>query len=217
MLVQDALYAVADGMGGHNGGKEASENVLSSIAQTLKDAEPSREQLLRAVETANAHVCAMQEADTSLSGMGTTLSLLWRKGDTLLAAHIGDSRIYLMRGGLLRQVSCDHSLVAEMIQNGLITHAEAETHPYRNVITRALGSQKQCEPDILMLPLHPEDRWLICSDGLHGAVGRETIESAMGMQTPEKAADKLLEAALDSGGKDNISLVVLFSDEGVTL
>ncbi|MBR5430695.1 MAG: serine/threonine-protein phosphatase, partial [Firmicutes bacterium] len=143
-----------------------------------------------------------------LSGMGTTLTVIWEDGDRVLLGHVGDSRAYRLRGEQLTQVSQDHSLVAEMVRDGLLTQEEADRHPYRNIITRALGTDEEVEPDILELDKQPGDRFLICSDGLTEYVKDQQLLEILTAQGMEQAADTLLGLALSGGGRDNISLVL---------
>jgi len=213
LLVAPPLYAVADGMGGHKGGKEASALAVSILKEALKGKEPDKELLLTAIEAANRRIFEKQEDDENLEGMGTTLSVIWAGEKDALIGHVGDSRVYLLRGGNLAQLTQDHSLVAELMKNGYITAKEAEEHPYRNVITRALGTSKNVLADVFKVPFHHGDRWLICSDGLHGMLTYDLLLTAMLHGDLEKAADELLAQALKNGGKDNISFILLSFEE----
>lgn len=146
--------------------------------------------------------------------MGTTLSVLWRGGHYAYIAHVGDSRIYRMRGGELERITQDHSLVEEMIRARLITREQARTHPRRNVITRALGTQGDNEPDVLAADVEPGDLWLLCSDGLTGMVSDEEIARTLrGGRSLDDMADSLIRQALDAGGRDNVTLVLWRSEE----
>ena len=134
--------------------------------------------------------------------------MLWEAEDAVFVAHIGDSRAYLLRNGELRQVTDDHSVVAEMMREGLLTEEEASRHPYRHMITRAVGTDQLVTADILTFDKQPGDRWLICSDGLSGCVPTaDLIENLTSFDLPE-AADRLLQLALTRGGQDNITLVL---------
>lgn len=209
VFVSSRLFAVADGMGGHKGGKEASRIALKTLAESLKDKAPDKNELIRAMEAANRRIYETQLKDESLSGMGSTLSVIWADETDMLVGHVGDSRVYLLRQGELNQVTQDHSLVAELMQNGYITREEAAHYPYRNVITRAIGTNKMVLPDIFKIPSQPLDKWLICSDGLHGLVDAAQILQILSNCSLDEAADQLLQKALDNGGSDNVSLVLI--------
>ena len=155
-----------------------------------------------------------KEADEKLRGMGTTVSVIWLGGESVYVAHVGDSRVYRMQQGALRQITEDHSLVGEMVRAGAITREQASTHPMRNVITRALGTEGSVEVDLLTVPRRADDLWLICSDGLYDMVSNDRIAEILRSHPIEQAADMLLQAALDGGGSDNISLVLVKDREG---
>ena len=208
VILGQNLYGVADGMGGHQAGDIASRMTAELLTASLKGLVPRTDTFLEIVRDINARVYARQKEDAALSGMGTTLTALWEADDAVLTAHVGDSRAYLLRGGELRQVTEDHSMVAEMVRQGLITEEEASIHPYRHVITRAIGTDENVEPDILVSEKQAGDRWLICSDGLTNCVtDAEIREHLLRYDLPE-AADRLLLLALENGGNDNITLVI---------
>jgi protein phosphatase len=161
------------------------------------------------METANRFVYDRQSEDSALSGMGTTLTVLWAGQAAMTVGHVGDSRAYLARNGTLTQITQDHSLVAELLRNGYIDAAEAANHPYRSVITRAIGSDRMIIPDVFTIPYHSEDRWLICSDGLYDMLDYSHIQDAVISGSVTEAADKLMDQALHNGGRDNISLVLV--------
>ncbi len=215
LLFAPPLYAVADGMGGHKGGKQASQYAVKVLKDALNNKQQDKELLLTAIEAANRRIFEMQQDDESLHGMGTTLSVLWAGEKEMLIGHVGDSRVYLLRSGVLTQVTQDHSLVAELMKNGYITPQEAQDHPYKNVITRAVGTSKNVLADTFKVPCQREDKWLVCSDGLHGMVTQGDLLNAMLLNDLEKAAEMLLQLALDNGGKDNISFILLSSGEAV--
>ncbi len=202
------LYGVADGMGGHLAGDIASKMTAELLIKALAGLEPRTDTLAQCVENINAQVFDRQKSDESLRGMGTTLTVLWEADDAVYVGHIGDSRAYLLRGGELKQVTDDHSVVAEMLREGLLTEDEAARHPYRHMITRAVGTDALVTADILTLDKQPGDRWLICSDGLSNCVPiADLAENLMKYDLPE-AADRLLHLALTRGGQDNITLVL---------
>lgn len=216
---EDAAYAegnlaiVCDGMGGHRAGDVASNLVVDVLTAALSGKEPSVRTLKEAIIRANEQVFARAAADKKLSGMGTTLTVLWADVDTVFLGQVGDSRAYLLRAGLLRQCTHDHSMVAEMVQMGAISPSEARTHPYRNLVTRSVGTEPRVEADIFEVGRHPGDRWLLCSDGLTGHVTDIEIASILSGDTLHGAADGLVKLALRRGGTDNIT-VLLLEDEG---
>lgn len=209
------LMGIADGMGGHNGGETASAEARDGMLRAVEGREPGEEVLEEAFREVNLALWNRQLEDPSLSGMGTTLTVLWPAGDRMLIGHVGDSRAYLLREGRLRQVTEDHSMVADMVRRGLLTEEQASTHPMRNYITRAVGTEPTIQADILTVDRQAGDRWLVCSDGLHGLLSREDLERLMAEPGLEEAADEMLRLALDRGGRDNISLVLASEeDEG---
>lgn len=210
---QNGLFGVADGMGGHNGGDTASSMAADIVLRSLKDAQPSKDLLRLAIEFANREIYRKQLTETELSGMGTTFTALWKKDQQFIVAHVGDSRAYLLRKKSLRQVTEDHSLVAEMVKKGSITADEARTNPYRNIITRAVGTDTRIDVDLFEADLQKGDRWLICSDGLNEHVDDDTIRAILVEHNLKDAADQLLNTALENGGSDNISLVLVEVDK----
>lgn len=208
------LVGVADGMGGHQGGETASAGVRDHLIAYLKSASPDPTVLSRAIKAANRRLFIQAQETPSLRGMGTTLSVLWLGDECAYIGHVGDSRVYRMQGEELEQITDDHSYVMEMVRAGLITQEEAATHPMRNVITRAVGTEGGVDVDVKAAVRKPGDIWLICSDGLHGMVKEPQMAELLRNNPPEQAADLLLQAALDAGGRDNISLVVLLDKEG---
>ena len=212
VILGEGLMGVADGMGGHNGGETASAGARDGLLRILAGRKPDQDALEEAVRTVNLELWKQQEEDEALSGMGTTLSVIWPADEKMLVAHVGDSRIYLLRDGTLRQVTRDHSMVADMVRRGLLTEEQAAVHPMRNYITRAVGTEPQIDVDCLAFERQTGDRWLICSDGLHGLLSREELQELMSGESIEEAADEMMREALDRGGRDNISLV-LISDE----
>ena len=212
VIVSGNLLGVADGMGGHRGGEVASAGAREGMLRALQGKEPSLEALENAVKEVNLALWNQQAEDENLSGMGTTLSVLWPAGEQMLIAHVGDSRIYLLREDKLLQVTKDHSMVADMVRKGLLTEEQAAVHPMRNYITRAVGTEPTIQADMLALERQAGDRWLICSDGLHGLLSREELKTLMGQEDLEEAADQMMRDALDRGGRDNISLVLISDD-----
>ena len=212
-LAESALYGVADGMGGHRGGETASRVALQVFRNAIGQKKPDADALRVALEAANRRVFDMASHDETLKGMGTTMSMIWADEKRLLIAHVGDSRIYRLRDGKLHQVTDDHSFVAELVRNNIITPEMAKTHPNRNIITRAVGVDPFVEVDILEEELLPGDQWLICSDGLHGMVEDSEMEQILTEMELEDAAERLMSRALENGGVDNVTFVLLSNTE----
>jgi serine/threonine protein phosphatase PrpC len=207
VLVDPPLYVVADGMGGHRGGQVASQVALEAMEGFATE---GRGSLADHVRRANRAVWDRSVEDERLSGMGTTLTAALIDGARALIAHVGDSRAYLLRDGSLQQLTTDHTLVARMVKSGEITEAEAEVHPHKNVLTRALGTDEQVEVDEDSIALVDGDRVLLCSDGLTGMVTEDQIQAILeNSDQPQQAADRLVKAANRAGGIDNITVVVL--------
>jgi PPM family protein phosphatase len=201
------LVAVADGMGGHRAGEVASATALEALRAAVASGEPLRD----AIEGANDAVLEKSVSDQEFHGMGTTLTagMLGSDGH-LVVGHVGDSRAYLVRDGELSQITDDHSLVEEMVRNGELTPEQAEVHPRRSVITRALGIDPQVEVDEYPIELQPGDRILFCSDGLTTMVRPDEIASILGREPDlRRAAQLLVDAANAAGGEDNITAVII--------
>lgn len=209
LTVLPPLFAVADGMGGHEAGEVASEitiNTLNDLAPTSADAEA----LERAVVAANLNVIKAPSQGIGREGMGTTLTAAILEKERLIIAQVGDSRAYLLHNGSLQQITRDHSLMADMIEAGQLTEAEARVHPNRSVITRAIGSDPHMQPDLYELNVETGDRLLLCSDGICGMIEDSEIASIMrGAPSAQACADQLVEAALNAGGFDNATAVVV--------
>ena len=201
------LVAVADGMGGHRAGEVASATALEALRAAVAAGEPLRE----AIEGANEAVLEKSESNHELHGMGTTLTAGMLGADgSLTVGHVGDSRAYLIRGGELRQITDDHSLVEEMVRGGELTPEQAEVHPQRSIITRALGIDPQVDVDVYPVELQPGDRILLCSDGLTTMVRPEEIANILGREPdPRRAAQLLVDAANAAGGEDNVTAVII--------
>jgi len=212
-LVVEPLYAVADGMGGHRGGEVASSLALETVQGMLERQEGS---LAEQVAEANRAVFDRSQNDRRVSGMGTTLTAAQVDGSRVHLAHVGDSRAYLLRGGELAQITEDHTLVHRMVMEGEISEEEAETHPHRSILTRALGVDQNIQVDEGDLEVAPGDRLLLCTDGLTGMVPEGQIREIL-LETldPQEAVDKLVKVANRAGGIDNITAVILdFADDG---
>lgn len=206
------LFAVADGMGGHQGGEVASALALQILGQAHD--EPSTSTLVRAVRSANQAVFDKAGADPDLKGMGTTLTALadvdTREGRRLGIVNVGDSRLYRLRNDRIEQLTEDHSLVASLVRQGRITAEEAENHPQRNILTRALGIDEAVAVDSWEVEPVAGDRFLICSDGLFNEVDENRIVATLRrFEDPGDAARELVRLANDGGGRDNITAVVV--------
>ncbi|CAL9500688.1 Stp1/IreP family PP2C-type Ser/Thr phosphatase [Streptomyces sp. Tu 3180] len=217
------LLAIADGMGGAAAGEVASSEAISTIV-ALDDDIPGSDLLTSlgsAVQRANDQLRMMVEEDPQLEGMGTTLTALLWTGQRLGMVHVGDSRAYLLRDGVLTQITQDHTWVQRLVDEGRITEEEATTHPQRSLLMRALGSGDHVEPDLSIREVRAGDRYLICSDGLSGVVSHQTLEEALASyQGPQETVQNLIELALRGGGPDNITVIVadvLDLDTGDTL
>ena len=222
---QDSVYAgprllaVADGMGGHAAGDVASKVVIAAL-EHLDDDAPSGDllqSLRQAVFDGSEHLREVIREEPRLEGMGTTLTAVLFAGGRLGLCHVGDSRAYLMRDGVLSQITHDDTFVQSLIDEGRITEEEANSHPQRSLLLRALNGQ-DVEPDLSMRDARAGDRYLLCSDGLSGVVSHETMASAMTDPDPQATADRLIELALRSGGPDNITCIVadVVEDDGRT-
>ncbi len=206
----ETLFAVADGIGGFEAGEVASSIAIDVLKRLQPDA--SFEQAIR---EANRRILAVGRGDEKLSGMGTTVVAV-RFGGTQAepvaeVAHVGDSRAYLVRAGEMRPVTEDHSLVAELVRSGDLTRAQAAEHPQKNLITRALGADEEVNVDTAVLPIEAGDRVLLCSDGLSDMVPEARISEIVreSPDDPERTSRSLLSAALDAGGNDNITVVIV--------
>ena len=211
----ETLFVVADGIGGFEAGEVAS----SITIDVLKDIAPLGS-LEDAIREANRRILAAAKSDERLSGMGTTVVAL-RFGGTesepaAEISHVGDSRAYLLRDGELKPITEDHSLVAELVRSGDLTRDEASEHPQKNLITRALGAEVEVEVDTTVLPIRSGDRFILCSDGLSDMIPETRMLDLLTFspEGPEKAAQTLVSAALEAGGTDNVTVVVVDVKEG---
>jgi protein phosphatase len=212
---QDSVYAgprllaVADGMGGYAGGEVASKIVIAALAP-LDDDEPGEDllnPLREAVLAGNAAISELVANDPELDGMGTTLTAILFAGNRLGVVNIGDSRTYLMRGGQVSQITHDDSFVQSLIDEGRITPEEANSHPQRSLLLRALTGH-EIEPSLTVREARPGDRYLLCSDGLSSYISHETLTEAIRIQDPQDSADRLIELALKAGGPDNVTVII---------
>lgn len=206
-LVEPPIYAVADGMGGHLGGEVASQLALETIEEL---SQAGKGTLVDQVREANRVVFERSVTDRDVAGMGTTLTLVVVGDEAVHLAHVGDSRAYLLRAGALRRLTDDHTLVNRMVKAGEISAAEAQEHPHRNVLTRALGTEPDVKVDEESVALIDADRLLLCSDGLTGMVTEDQIQAILETTaSPQEAAERLVRTANRAGGIDNITVVIL--------
>ncbi|MBX3270018.1 MAG: serine/threonine-protein phosphatase [Sandaracinaceae bacterium] len=219
------LYVVADGMGGHAAGEVASREAVETVLGMVRrgyaaverfEAEGPTPETVRAVQrllesavqAATYMVFAIAENDPDQKGMGTTVSALLVMRTHAVVAQVGDSRVYLVREGAVYQLTEDHTLVAWQVKQGIISEAEAELSPHKNVITRAVGSRDYVQVDTQTVEVGPGDRFLVCSDGLHGYLQEDEIVPLLTLG-PDVATSKLIDIANQRGGRDNITAVVV--------
>ena len=217
-IAEQNLFAVADGMGGHNAGEVASAMAIEHLRGVALNGVTSAEEFAQVVRELNGAIYASATSTTDQRGMGTTLTaaaLLTSTSDTdqpsqIVIANVGDSRTYLLRSGELRQMSVDHSYVQELVTEGLLTVGEARTHPRRNIVTRALGIDEQVSVDTWTIPMFDGDRFMLCSDGLVDEVPpAEITELLQERSAPQQIAERLVAAAKRHGGRDNITVIVI--------
>jgi serine/threonine protein phosphatase PrpC len=209
LVIAPPFFAVADGMGGAKAGEVASATAIEVFGGERDSSEAAEAQLARIVREANRRIHALAVSEESYRGMGTTLTAAKIAGDEVSLAHVGDSRAYLLRGGELEQLTRDHSLVAELERSGQITAEAAEHHPQRSIITRALGPEPDVEVDTYTIAGRDRDLFMICSDGLTSMISDDEVSSILrSAPSLEDAADALVRAANQSGGRDNITVVL---------
>lgn len=211
-LAQPPLYAIADGMGGHGAGDLASALAIETLTGCARLGPLSVPAVLATLDAANQAIAGHEPA-----GMGTTVtglaSLEAAGGDHLMVFNVGDSRVYRCIDDRLTLVTVDHSEVRELVDAGFITEEEAAHHPLRNVVTRSLGTETAPTPDVWVLPPHSGERFVICSDGLSNELGADEIRRLLtGSDDPQQAADALVAAAVEAGGRDNVSVIVVDLD-----
>jgi serine/threonine protein phosphatase PrpC len=217
-MVVDAFFAVADGMGGHAAGDVASRTAVQAAERAFSSdsvgPEPAPEvpaRLESTFQAINRELIRLAGAHEQARGMGTTLTLAAISGQTLYAGHIGDSRCYRLRDGVLEQLTEDHSWVAEQVRSGLLSPDEAAQHPDRNVLTQCLGVDSELKVFLRSEAVLPGDRYLLCSDGLHGQIDDEMMRSVLMEEgDPQTAAGRLVELANSAGGPDNITAVLFY-------
>jgi serine/threonine protein phosphatase PrpC len=210
------LFVIADGMGGHQGGKQASEMAVATISEHLADSDGEAlaertERLVEAVRDANRRIVERGARESDLHRMGTTLVALLLQHEEAAVVHVGDSRAYRWRDSQLSRLTRDHTLVADLLSANEISEAEASTHPYRHVLTRALGAAEDVKADVNRVDVRPGDVYLLCSDGVSGMLSEPEIEAiASGHHDdPEALCRDLIVAANQAGGKDNATVIVV--------
>ena len=208
-VVAPPLFAVADGMGGAQAGEVASKLAAAALEDADAGSAGGEERVVALIQEANRRVYERSNADPAASGMGTTITVALVEGTTVTFGHVGDSRAYLVRDGVMEQLTDDHSLVNELMKSGKLSPEEAETHPQRSVITRALGTDPDVDVDVFVIEAKENDLFLICSDGLTTMVGDEDILDVLERHHDDldRAAKSLVAAANRAGGEDNITVV----------
>jgi PPM family protein phosphatase len=213
-VARPPLFAVADGMGGAQAGEVASRIAAESFEPAQRGDEPAEAWLRTIAEAANDRIHNLSQEDSTVSGMGTTLTAALLEGDEVTLAHVGDSRAYLYRDGELKLLTSDHSLVEELRRQGRLTDEQAEGHPQRSIITRALGPESEVEVDTMTYSARPGDVYLLCSDGLTTMVREERIAKVLAaLPDLDASATQLVREANEAGGRDNITVVAFRLEE----
>ena len=211
LCIEPHIYAVADGMGGHAAGEVASRMMIDTAKAALEHENPdycTEDKLRSIVLDANQAILKASAERPGCNGMGTTVSLFYVHYGYATWAHVGDSRIYLLRDGQIHQLTSDHSLVNELLQKQQITSQEAEHYPHKNVLTRAVGVSPALQVDTGYCDIREKDKFLLCSDGLTNMVSEEDIRSICFSQEKDKTG-KLIQAAVKGGGKDNVTCILI--------
>jgi PPM family protein phosphatase len=212
-FVRSPLFVVADGMGGAQAGEVASQMAVESFDRGLPDGTPA-EGLTHVVEEANRRIHERSQSDAQRAGMGTTVTAAYVGEGEVTIAHVGDSRAYLLRDGDLVRLTRDHSLVGELVARGKLTEEQAETHPQRSVITRALGPEPDVQVDVQAYQARGGDRFLLCSDGLTSMIPEARVKAILeGSDSLADAGRELIAAANDAGGRDNITVLLFRLEE----
>jgi serine/threonine protein phosphatase PrpC len=208
-------FIIADGMGGHNCGEIASRMAVEYVSEFMRSngsklgRDNMQQELRSVVEQANRAVYEKSLESDEYSGMGTTLTIAVIDGETLTAAHVGDSRLYMVRDGEIRQLTEDHSYIGELLRSGSLTREEAEKHPGRNIITRAVGCSPEILVDVVSQEIMKNDIFILCTDGLTNMICDNEISGIVRENSPEEACSRLIEAANRQGGDDNITVIVI--------
>ncbi len=208
-FVRAPVFVVADGMGGARAGEVASALAVAEFQQALPDRGSPAERLTTRIRAANRRIYELSQTEHEHAGMGTTLTAVYVGDDELAIAHVGDSRAYIYRDGTLTRLTQDHSLVEELVRQGKLTEEQAAEHPQRSIITRALGIEADVEVDTWTYPARAGDVVLLCSDGLTSMIDEEQIAEILAAEPVlDRAGDRLIDAANDAGGRDNITVVL---------
>lgn len=206
----DNLFVLADGMGGHRAGEIASAIAVQTVLNMDLNTTSTDLAIKEAVYKANQAILNAVAQNPDQFGMGTTIAVLYIFENQAYFTHIGDSRIYRYSGGALQQLTDDHSLVAELVRSGSLTEAEAKSHPQRNILTHALGTEEIRELEINQVPALGGDKFLLCSDGLNGLLEEKCIlEELSASDEPQVIVDRLVSLANDAGGTDNITTILI--------
>lgn len=211
-LLGDVLFAVADGLGGHEAGEIASKMAVNMLEEySPSDNGDPADELREAFNRINAAIYRRSTSDPSCKGMGTTLTALLIRDDVAYIGHVGDSRAYLVRNNVLYQLTEDHSVVSELVKVGMLTKNEAKVHPQRNLLTRAMGTLPAVDMEVINAKVEPGDRYILCTDGLSGAIDDSKIlDVVMSKQAPTGVVDQLIALANQNGGHDNVTVVAIF-------
>jgi serine/threonine protein phosphatase PrpC len=206
------LLAIADGMGGHASGEVASKMAIEILRDFLKkEGEPLLDRLNSGAKLANKTIYDASHSQSHLNGMGTTLTAVQLDGNRLSIAHVGDSRVYLIRGGVIEQITDDHTIVSEQVARGMMTRGEAARSDMRNILSRALGIAPEVDVDIEALTVSEGDQLVLCSDGLSELISDDEILSEVqSSKKPEIVCNELVNLAIQRGGEDNITVIVAY-------
>lgn len=214
-LTSTSLVAVADGMGGHAAGEVASHIAIKTLAQEAEvftqadiDIESADDLYLTSASLIDATIAEYAIEKPELAGMGTTLSALFLRNGAVAALHIGDSRIYRIRGNVLEQLSTDHTVIQELLDKGTITESEVATHPQRSVLTQVLMGDARISPSLSIYEVKADDRFIVCSDGLNAALSDKEIKALVKDKARNVAVDALIEGAYANGAPDNVTVVI---------
>lgn len=218
VLPEQRVYIVADGVGGHNSGEIASRFAVQQIAEYVsknqipetQEEEALKNYLLKCLKQVNQQLYEMAKESRKNAGMATTLALVYINDAKAYVVNVGDSRVYLIRDRLIRQITEDHTYVNQLLKSGAITKEEAENHPKRNMITRAIGAEYDLSPDFYQFKVYEGDLLLLCTDGLYGELSENEInEMAQGRRSMHRLANDYVKEANERGGKDNVTVVCI--------
>jgi serine/threonine protein phosphatase PrpC len=214
-MTSRAVVAVADGMGGHAAGEVASRIAITTLAKESEiftqdgiDLDSADDIYSSTISSIDAIIAAFADENPELAGMGTTLSALFLRGNAVAALHVGDSRIYRLRGNSLEQLSTDHTVIQELLTQGTITEADVATHPQRSVLTQVLMGDGRNEPSLSIYEVKADDRFILCSDGLNSVLSDKEIKSLAKGKARGAAVDALIDAAYINGAPDNVTVIV---------